>query len=257
MDSDERVDLVPGDARDGASSGGQPWLAAEPLGHLIAVGGSQASMQFAAGPSHQFTADITVGSLLGIDTGQSLAIGTLCEVARETSGDGGAIGRLDLLGEICCDDHGERYFQAGITAYPKLDSAVVAIGSDELRVIFDLANPNTVEIGRLRQNDAIAAYVNIDEIVQKHFAIVGSTGSGKSTALALDPAQDHRSARRSARPRHRRPQRIRPVFRRPRLRRRARQSETAVLAVQLRGDRRDRFRFAHAAPSARSACSRI
>ncbi len=189
MDSDERVDLVPGDApyeaSHEASPGGQPWLAAEPLGHLIAVGGSHASMQFAAGPSHQFAADVTVGSLVGIDTGQSLAIGTLCEVARETTGHGGAVGRLDLLGEICCDDRGERWFQAGITAYPKLDSAVVAIGSDELRVIFDLANPNTVEIGRLRQNDAIAAYVNIDEIVQKHFAIVGSTGSGKSTALAL------------------------------------------------------------------------
>jgi hypothetical protein len=189
MDSDERVDLVPGDAPCDApyeaSPGGQPWLAAEPLGHLIAVGGSEATMQFAAGPSHQFAADVTVGSLLGIDTGQSLAIGTLCEVARETKGDGGAIGRIDLLGEICCDDRGERWFQSGITAYPKLDSAVVAIGSDELRVIFDLANPNTVEIGRLRQNDAIAAYVNIDEIVQKHFAIVGSTGSGKSTALAL------------------------------------------------------------------------
>jgi DNA helicase HerA-like ATPase len=185
MDSDVRVDLVPGDAPFEASPGRQPWLAAEPLGHLIAVGGSQASMVFAPGPSHRFAADVTVGALLGIDTGRSLAIGTLCEVARAPTGDGGATGRIDLLGEICCDDRGERYFQAGITAYPKLDSAVVAIGRDELRVIFDLANPNTVEIGRLRQNDAIAAYVNIDDIVQKHFAIVGSTGSGKSTALAL------------------------------------------------------------------------
>jgi uncharacterized protein len=183
MDTNERVDLIPNEAPYGGTLDAGPWSTIEAIGSLVAISGSEATMQFAAAAT-----GVTVGSLVGIDTGQSLAIGSLSEVARNEVRAGEhdtATGRIDLLGEIATDARGEHVFQAGITAYPKLDAAVVAIGTDELRVIFDLGNPNTVAIGRLCQNDAIAAYVNIDEIVQKHFAIVGSTGSGKSTALAL------------------------------------------------------------------------
>ncbi|MGD0023945.1 MAG: DUF87 domain-containing protein [Xanthobacteraceae bacterium] len=192
MDIDDRVDLVPGSERNLADFGDKPSLpAAEPLGRLVAVSGSQATVQFTTEQSSpgEHNADVTVGSLLGIKTGNSLAIGALCEVSVNDSASGQhgpqAIGRLDLLGEIACDASGEKRFNHGIMVYPKLGSAVVPAGSDELRIIFDLASPHTIEVGRLQQNGSIAAYVNIDEIVQKHFAIVGSTGAGKSTALAL------------------------------------------------------------------------
>jgi DNA helicase HerA-like ATPase len=192
MDIHDRVHLVPGDEPHRAVLGDEPsFAAAGAVGRLVAVSGSQATMQFSIDPSapREPDTEVTVGSLVGIQTGTSLAIGALCEVSLQdvASGQRGsdAIGRIDLLGEIICDALGERHFHRGIMVYPQLGSTVIPIGNDALQIIFDSTNPHTIEVGRLQQNDAIAAFVNIDEIVQKHFAIVGSTGSGKSTALAL------------------------------------------------------------------------
>ncbi len=97
----------------------------------------------------------------------------------------GAIGHVDLLGEIAGDESGKPRFQSGIVAYPRLGNAVVLLGAEELQTVFGLANPQTIEVGRLQQNASIAAAVNVEEMVRKHFAIVGSTGSGKSSGLAL------------------------------------------------------------------------
>jgi DNA helicase HerA-like ATPase len=190
MRIDDRVDLVP-EAEHLDNAGADTFLDArpQPLGRLIALTGSQAVVQFSADRSSRAENDgeVTIGSLLGIKTGKSLAIGALCELSLKNcaSGDSAmdAIARIDLLGEISTDAAGNRYFQRGIACYPQLDSAAVLVGRDELQIIFDSANTAAIEIGRLQQNDSIAAYVNV--IVQKHFAIVGSTGAGKSTALAL------------------------------------------------------------------------
>jgi uncharacterized protein len=157
--------------------------AVQMLGRVITVSGSQAMAQFVPG------ADVTIGSLVGIRTGQSLAIGTLCDIsAAEPAIEERApqaTGRVDLLGEITADKSGEQRFQTGIAAYPKIGSAVVGIGGEELQIIFGLTNPSTIEIGHLQQDASIAATVDVDEMVRKHFAIVGSTGSGKSSGLAL------------------------------------------------------------------------
>ena len=180
IDIDDRVDLVPGER-----------AAAMPLGRVVAVSGAQVIVEFSTDPLSLLADDIgvTVGSLLGIETGASLAIGALCDIALQPSPAGTArarvSGRIDLLGEIAAEPSGDKRFRSGIMAYPGLGSAVVAAGHDELQIIFDLSNPGTIELGRLQQNAAIGAFVNIDEIVQKHFAVVGSTGAGKSTAVAL------------------------------------------------------------------------
>ncbi len=158
-----------------------------PLGRVIAVSGSQATAQFSANASALGGSEFafSVGSLVGIENGASLAIGALCDITLQAAaGDeavASAIGRIDLLGEIAA----ERRFQSGVAIYPKIGSAVVGVGADELKTIFDLASPRTVELGRLQQDASIAATVNVDEMVRKHFAIFGSTGSGKSSALAL------------------------------------------------------------------------
>jgi uncharacterized protein len=152
------------------------------LGRVIAVTGSQATVQLTTGDG------LTIGALVGIKTAGALAVGTLCEVAAEAlsdARDGGVIGRIDLLGEIAADGSGVSCFQNGIRAYPTIGSAVAPIGGQELRIIFGLDNPDTVAIGELQQDASIVATIDVGEMVRKHFAIIGSTGSGKSTALAL------------------------------------------------------------------------
>jgi len=192
MYSDDRMELVPGNERPSSTFEHDPCPPAmEPLGRLIAANGSQVTVQFATDLSsgREDNAYVTVGSFLGIKTENSLAIGALCDIFLEESPSDQhgthASGHIDLLGEIITDGSGEKCFQPGIMVYPTLGSAVVPVGNDELRIIFDLANPQTIEIGRLQHNGSIPAYVNVDEIVRKHFAIIGSTGAGKSTGLAV------------------------------------------------------------------------
>ena len=163
-------------------------LATPTLGRVITVSGSQVTAQFTS-TSSDGDFDVTVGSLVGVRNGESLAMGTLSDIALErTPSDDNAtsaVGRIDLLGEIVTGKSGEKRFQNGIRAYPKIGNAIVPVGDDDLEVIFGLSHPHSVKIGTLQQNAAVAATVNVDEMVRKHFAIVGSTGSGKSTGTAL------------------------------------------------------------------------
>ena len=77
--------------------------AAEQLGRVITVSGSQVTVQFTSA-SADGDIDVTVGSLVGVRNGESLAIGTLSDIAleRTQTDDSGtsAVGRIDLLGEI-------------------------------------------------------------------------------------------------------------------------------------------------------------
>jgi DNA helicase HerA-like ATPase len=161
------------------------------LGRVISVSGTRVIAEFAANGSwsDERGFGLTVGSLLGIRNGAALAVTTLCEIAFEKPASGGvgagAIGQLDLLGEIVADESGRACFQVGVVAYPKLGNAIVPLGREDLQIVFGLASAQTVEVGLLQQNVSIAAAVNVDELVRKHFAIVGSTGSGKSSGLAL------------------------------------------------------------------------
>ena len=76
LDIDDAVALVPGERAPAA-----------PLGRVVAVSGAQVTVEFATDPSSPLGDDIgvTVGSLLGIETGELLAIGALCDIALQTS----------------------------------------------------------------------------------------------------------------------------------------------------------------------------
>ena len=159
----------------------------EPLGRVLSVGGSHVIMQFSTDRDDHM--EVTVGTFLGVRAGHSLVIGVLCDIALEKSSGGqqgaNATGRVDLLGEIISDESGARRFHRGVMVYPRIGSAIVSVGNSELRVIFDMTGPNTINVGHLQQDSSIGAYVNVDDMVRKHFAILGSTGAGKSSGVAL------------------------------------------------------------------------
>src|SRR5262249_58488152 len=160
------------------------------LGRVVSVGGSQVAVQFSAdlAATDDGIANVTVGTFLGIVGSHSLVIGALCEVSLDkphSEREERATGRVDLLGELICDSTGAWSFRRGVMAYPKIGSAIVPIGTSELRIIFDTAGPNTINVGHLQQDSLIGAYLDVDDMVRKHFAIFGSTGAGKSSAVAL------------------------------------------------------------------------
>src|ERR1041384_3128411 len=66
-----------------------------------------------------------------------------------------------------------------------IGDAVSAITQRELKLIFDLSGPGTIDIGTLQQDSSIHAYINVDDMARKHLAVFGTTGVGKSSGCSV------------------------------------------------------------------------
>ncbi|HZP18870.1 MAG TPA: DUF87 domain-containing protein [Bauldia sp.] len=134
----------------------------------------------------------TVGKFLGVRRSTSLLIGMLTEVAIKSPSDGGdpayhAVATLDLLGEIHNSGADNARFQRGVTNYPAIGDPAELMTGRELRLIYDISSRggNTINIGTLHQDPSIDALVSVDDMLNKHFAVLGTTGVGKSSGVAL------------------------------------------------------------------------
>ena len=90
------------------------------------------------------------------------------------------------MGEIKGRAGGPMDFRRGVTTYPTIGYPVEPLTRDEMRAIFNgAAGSKTIKIGQLQQDRAIDVRVEINEMLTKHFAILGTTGVGKSSAIAI------------------------------------------------------------------------
>ncbi len=165
----------------------------EPLGRVLSVSGSHATVRLPvpslADPA--VDARISVGKFLGINAGPSLVIGVLTKITIDPPPEGQdglsdhATGSLDLLGEIRTDEAGNPRFDRGVKEYPTIGDPADLLGNRDLRTVFDVAGPDTINVGHLQQDRSIGAYINVDRLVSRHFALFGTTGVGKSTGVSL------------------------------------------------------------------------
>jgi DNA helicase HerA-like ATPase len=159
------------------------------FGQIVTVRGSQARVGLVIKPQLD-VADLraTVGRFVSIRCTNSLIIAMITEVSSEAVGSGSshfyAVASVDLLGEIL-DRDGQPRFRRGVTDYPTIGDDVLLISNQELRTIYTPDGSDHIQIGMLQQDASVAAYVNIDEMLNKHFALLGSTGVGKSSGVSL------------------------------------------------------------------------
>jgi DNA helicase HerA-like ATPase len=162
------------------------------IGRVLAVRGSQASIGLSEARWDQADEErVTVGRFVGIRCAQKMVLGVVTDVsiqtlpiAREQGFTVTAI--LDLMGEIRRDrEDGEPYFSRGVTVYPAIGDPAVMPSVADLKVVYDITGSDTIEIGNLQQDTRLAAYVNVEEMLSKHFAILGTTGVGKSSGVAV------------------------------------------------------------------------
>ena len=89
--------------------------------------------------------------------------------------------QIQLLGEI---DRGTGRFQRGVGSYPGLDDPVHFATPDQLRSVFPHPDDKHLRLGRLAAAEEVPVCVETSRFVVRHAAIVGSTGSGKTSAVA-------------------------------------------------------------------------
>ncbi|MEJ2376364.1 MAG: DUF87 domain-containing protein [Pseudolabrys sp.] len=156
----------------------------ERLGQVTAVSGKDVTVTLsAAGASRA-----TVGKFLGVVGGHSIIVGMITHVAeRETVEQDrpcNAMAKMDLFGEITIQA-GKTQFQRGIGEYPTIGAPVIPMTDRELRLLYSGLSTKLATIGFLQQDARIPAQIEIEPLVGKHFAMVGTTGVGKSTGLSI------------------------------------------------------------------------
>lgn len=139
-----------------------------------------------ADPEH--AAHLTVGKLISVNLGTIRTVGLVYAVEQAPfATEGGALSvsvSVEFLGEVRDNGTGV-IFDRGITEYPFIGAPAHRIRASDLRAIYDLGGKHAIRIGSLSQDGMIDATVAVDEMLSRHFAVVGTTGVGKSTAVSL------------------------------------------------------------------------
>lgn len=89
--------------------------------------------------------------------------------------------RVELVGE------GRRgtKFERGISQYPSIGDSVHVVTESDLKTVYAPGDDDGyVAVGRVASAESIRAYLDLNRLVSRHSAIVGSTGAGKSNAVA-------------------------------------------------------------------------
>src|SRR6266567_159824 len=157
------------------------------FGRVISVRGSLARVGLLA-VSQMAASEVraTVGRFISIRCATSTIVAMITDVTCEdlpSSDNYIASAGVDLLGEILGGDRPK--FQRGVTNYPTIGDAVELITNQELRTVYAPTGSDQINVGTLQQDRSVIAYVDDEKMLSKHFAVLGSTGVGKSTGVSL------------------------------------------------------------------------
>lgn len=163
------------------------------IGRIVAVTGAHAIILLekddALPDDKQKSPEIS--TLLKVDTEPSVALALISSLSTPTPG-GQADGEdlriveVEFIGELPKDRNGNPgNFRRGISCYPALGDVVARASRQELAMAYASDSNNAVRVGHIKQDSSIPAMVKTDELLGKHFAVLGTTGTGKSCAVAL------------------------------------------------------------------------
>ncbi|MEM8950831.1 MAG: DUF87 domain-containing protein [Pseudomonadota bacterium] len=150
------------------------------LGHVISVSGSVVWGMFEQGLNHP----VEIGAIVRLEAASGRSFGVVTSLKRDgrRSGDDQRMVEVRLLGEVLT---GTTRFQCGVSQHPALDSPIYLADRSELSLIYRQPDASTVRLGSLRQADGLPAYAVTDQLLGKHFAVLGTTGAGKSCAVTV------------------------------------------------------------------------
>ena len=114
-------------------------------------------------------------------------------IIRRLENGGSENGVKHLLAEMDFIGQGERFgaeqrsilFGRGVSKFPVPGDAVSNVRAEDIKAIFAPLGRAHVNIGSVYPHHTVNASILTDGMLSKHFAVLGSTGTGKSCTLAL------------------------------------------------------------------------
>jgi uncharacterized protein len=161
------------------------------LGRVVACNGAHATIASVAEHGETDLTELwSVGRLISISVGSNriVALAYSMQTGEQDWSEGQDTKfciEVELLGEVRVGADGKEHFSRGISRYPYLGAIAHRIRAADLARIYDPGKGETCVIGKLTQDENIDAAIHVPSMLSRHFAVVGSTGVGKSTAVSL------------------------------------------------------------------------
>jgi hypothetical protein len=130
-----------------------------------------------------------IGSFVRIPIGYLDLYGVVSEVGagaappnlREEEQHGRRWMTVQLVGEATQGDG----FRRGLAQHPTVEDPVHLLAERDLKLLYGSQDaPDCIRVGRLANAETIPALLGADKLVTRHSAVVGATGSGKSSTVA-------------------------------------------------------------------------
>ncbi len=160
------------------------------VGRIVAVEGNQAVCMLEPDKTGAVS-PLQIGSLVKIRVGQSTVFGTTRGVSipapsLDRSESEMKMVELTLIGELsAAAPLRPALFRRGVSSFPTLGDVVYAAEREDLLQVYAPPISANISLGVLHHDRTIHAHALTDELLGKHFAIFGTTGSGKSCGAAV------------------------------------------------------------------------
>ena len=165
------------------------------IGVVLSIAGSssrvlldRAALEAAAGDPDPVAANAgQVGCQIKMRVGASWIVANVRSLELKDMAGTQILADIDFLGEG--DEErltGKLYnFRRGVTRYPSPGAEVFPITTADLKQVYAADDRAHIGIGTVYPTRDIRGALYVDAMLGKHFALVGSTGTGKSTSAAL------------------------------------------------------------------------
>ncbi len=177
-------------------TGGGPQASQEEMriGRVVSVSGSQVIVMLenqAIANLKGSGKEVQIGGLVKMHTPASTLFGMVSGLSipipsEDASDSEMQMVQMELVGEtVARDDVGKAVFQRGVSFCPALGDGVYTTTQADLKQVYSRPSVSSVRVGTIYQDQTLPAFISTDDLLGKHFAILGTTGSGKSCAVAL------------------------------------------------------------------------
>ena len=128
-----------------------------------------------------------VGSQIKMPVGQCWVVATVRTLSIDSRVPQHVVADIDFVGEGDQEQLTGRIFRfrRGVTRFPVPGTSVFPVAQADMLEIYAAHDQVCVEIGTVYPTADTRAALLVDALLGKHFALLGSTGTGKSTAAAL------------------------------------------------------------------------
>jgi hypothetical protein len=173
---------------------GTPADGAIEIGRVLDISGSSSQVRLdarmvsslAGSPDPSIAMGGQVGSQLKMKVGDLWLVANVRSLRLDPTNLDHILATVDFVGEGIDGRYGEiTGFRRGVTRYPIPGCRIYPVSTVDLRQMYSTAERPHIQIGTVYPTRDIRGSLFIDAMLGRHFALVGSTGTGKSTGAAM------------------------------------------------------------------------